>query len=321
LTAPLAKTLEVAPRTYFAGFIEPGQATTMARLTLLEPYQPGKVPVVFIHGLYSDPQSWADLINDLRAARGFLDRFQLWVFRYPTGQGFLQSAAALRTELREAVCQLEPQGGDPALHNVVLIGHSMGGLIAKLQVTCSEDLAWSRLANRPLDEIVTTERTRALLAETCFFDPSPDVSRVIFIASPHGGSLPSSAMVGKSASLLIDPSPEQIAMHEQLIRDNPGTFNPLVERRFPTSIDMLTSQSPLLDAMRAMRVRPGVDLHNIIGNSHWISLDGPSDGVVSVASASHPSCQSTLAVDASHTQVHRQPETTKEILRILESAP
>jgi hypothetical protein len=177
------------------------------------------------------------------------------------------------------------------------------------------------LANRPLEEIVTTERTRALLAETCFFDPSPDVTRVIFIASPHGGSLPSSALVGKSASLLVEPSPEQAAMHEQLIRDNPDTFNPLVERRFPTSIDMLTSNSPLLDAMRAMRVRPGVELHNIIGNSHWISLQGPSDGVVSVASALHPGCQSTLAVDASHTQVHREVETTAEILRILEFAP
>lgn len=320
-TAPVAKTLEVAPRTYFAGFIEPGQAaTTTARLSFLEPYQPGKVPIVLIHGLYSDPQSWADLINDLRVAPGFLDRFQLWVFRYPTGQGFLQSAAALRTELREAVGQLESRGGDPALHNIVLIGHSMGGLVAKLQVTHSEDVLWSRLANRPLEQIVTTERTRAVLAETCYFDPSPDVTRVVFIASPHGGALPSSALVGQGASLLVEPAPEQAAMHEQLIRDNPDTFNPLVERRMPTSIDMLTRESPLLDAMRIIRVRPGVQLHNIIGDSHWISLDGPSDGVVSVASATHPS-QSTLHVDASHTQVHRAMETTAEILRILESAP
>jgi hypothetical protein len=69
--------------------------------------------------------------------------------------------------------------------------------------------------------------------------------------------------------------------------------------------------------MREMRLRPGVKLHNIIGLSHPLSLDGPSDGVVSVASATHPGCDSVLAVDASHTRVHRAGETSAEILRIL----
>src|SRR6185369_12819958 len=108
LTAPLAKTLEVAPRPYLAGFIEPGGAVAAARLSFLEPYQPRKVPLVLIHGLFSDPQGWADLINDLRAAPGFADRFQIWVFRYPTGQGFLQSAAVLRKELQAVVATLDP---------------------------------------------------------------------------------------------------------------------------------------------------------------------------------------------------------------------
>ena len=317
LSASLAMTVKEAPRTYLAGFIEPGRAATTARLGFLEPYQPLKTPVVLIHGLFSDPQSWADLVNDLRAAPEFAQRHQLWVFRYPTGQGFLQSAAALRRELRAALAELDPARGDSALQNAVLIGHSMGGLVAKLQVTYSDEHVWSRLANRPLDQIATTDQTRALLAEICYFGPSPDVARVIFMASPHCGSLPSGACFGQGASLLVEPSPEQAELHEQLMRDNPGTFNPLVERRFPTSIDMLTSSSPLLDAMRQMRLRPGVKLHNIIGVSHPISLDGPSDGVVSVASASHPDCLSVLAIPAPHAKVHRSLGASAEVLRIL----
>ena len=90
----------------------------------------------------------------------------------------------------------------------------------------------------------------------------------------------------------MEPSPEQTALHEQLIRDNPDTFNPLVERRFPTSVDMLSPNSPLLDAMRHMRLAGNVALHNLVGVSHPISLDGPSDGVVSVRSAEHPDCES-----------------------------
>jgi pimeloyl-ACP methyl ester carboxylesterase len=273
---------------------------------------------VLIHGLFSDPQSWADLVNDLRAAPGFAARFQLWVFRYPTGQGFLQSAAVLRNELRTAVEELDPDVNDPALQQIVLVGHSMGGLVAKLQVTHSEELIWSRLANRPLEEIVTTEATRALLAETCYFDPAPHVARVIFVASPHQGSLCSSALIGRGAALLVEPSPNQTAMHEQLVRDNPHVFNPEFEQRFPTSIDMLVPQSPLLEAMQHMRMRNGVKLHNIIGVSHPVSLDGPSDGVVSVRSASHPGCESVLAVGAPHARVHRTLKTSAEILRILE---
>jgi len=317
LSAALAKTLEEAPRSYLAGFIEPGGMATTARLSFLEPYQQGKTPVVLIHGLFSDPQSWADMVNDLRAAPGFVDRYQLWVFRYPSGQGFLQSAAALRTELNAATTALDPQPSDAALRRMVLVGHSMGGLIAKLQVTYSEELVWTRLANRPLEEIMTSEPTRALLSEICYFDPSPHVARVVFIASPHAGSLRSSGLVGQGASLLVEPSPTQLAMHEQLIHDNPQTFNPVVERRFPTSIDMLTPRSPLLEAMQHMRLRVGLALHNIIGVSHPVSLDGPSDGVVSVHSASHPGCQSVLAVNAPHAKVHRHLKTSHEVLRIL----
>ncbi|WP_202921734.1 esterase/lipase family protein [Anatilimnocola aggregata] len=317
LTAPLAQMLDSVPRTYFAGFIEPSGAITRARLDFVEPYQPGKIPVVLIHGLYSDPQSWADMINDLRAAPGFLEHYQLWAYRYPTGQGFLQSAKVLRNELRAAVAALDPHQRDPALRRMVLVGHSMGGLIAKLQITHSEDLIWNNLANRPLETIETTEQTRGFLAETCYFDPSPNIERVIFIAAPHSGALTSSEMIGRGAALLVEPSPLQVEMHDQLIRDNPQTFNPLIERRMPTSIDMLSSRSPLLEVMRRMRLKEGVKLHNIIGCSHPLSLDGPSDGVVSVRSATHPCCQSVLAVNAQHAHVHRSQKASYEVLRIL----
>src|SRR5204863_7879130 len=64
---------------------------TAAKLVFLDPYQPGKVPVVLIHGLFSSPEDWADAIGHLRAAPGFANRFQIWPFGYPTGQGSLQS--------------------------------------------------------------------------------------------------------------------------------------------------------------------------------------------------------------------------------------
>jgi pimeloyl-ACP methyl ester carboxylesterase len=300
-----------------AGWSPAETSSDAAKLEFLEAYQPGKAPVVLIHGLYSEPRSWNKTVRCLRSNAAFVERYQIWTFGYPTGQGFLQSAAALRRELRAAVDRLDPGRQDAALRRMVLVGHSMGGLIAKLQVTHSEELVWTRLANRPLEEIVTTPATQAFLAQTCYFDPSPDVDRVIFIASPHAGALHSSSCVGSGLALLIKPTPEQAAMHAQLMRDNPHTFNPQIEARFPTSLDMLRQDSPLLSAMQEMCLRRGVKLHNIIGASHPISLDGPSDGVVSVHSASHPGCQSVYSVGVFHTRVHQAPETSAELLRIL----
>jgi pimeloyl-ACP methyl ester carboxylesterase len=317
LSAPLAATLEIAPRTYLAGFIDPGSAGTQPRLNMLEPYQRGKIPLVLIHGLFSDPESWADMINDLRATPGFAERYQIWTFRYPTGRGFLASATALRHQLHTLVATLDCEQQDPALRNIVLVGHSMGGLIAKLQVTYSDEFIWNELANRPLQSIVTTEQTRRYLALNSYFAPSPNIARVIFIATPFAGSNRSSGLVGRSASLLVEASPEQEAMHDQLVRDNPDAFNPQFERRLPTSIDMLEPDSPLLDAMHNMRFNPCVALNNIIGDCMPCSLDGPSDGIVSVRSATHPCCQSVVMFKAFHPKVHRDLRASEEVLRIL----
>src|SRR5262245_30953880 len=67
---------------------QPAGATT-AKLRYLDQYQRGKIPIVLIHGLFSSPEDWNDLIGHLRSFPAFVDRFQMWTFGYPTGQGFL----------------------------------------------------------------------------------------------------------------------------------------------------------------------------------------------------------------------------------------
>jgi hypothetical protein len=314
ITAPLATVVQEAPRTYFAGFIQPGSVRDQARLIFLEPYQPGKVPVVLIHGLFSDPQSWADMINDLRASPSFCERFQIWTFRYPTGQGFLQSAAKLRMELQAAYTMCDPVGSDPALQKTVLVGHSMGGLIGKMQVTESEDKLWRRIANRPLEEIQADETIRQRLQSACFFHPQPYVSRLIFIATPHCGANSASGVVGRVSSVLVETPPEDAQQHQQLISQNPGVFADVVQTRLPTSVDLLRPNSPALEAIREMCINPSVTLHNIIGVHDPI---GPSDGVVPVASAWHPNCQTERSIASPHGRVHRAAQASCEVLEIL----
>jgi pimeloyl-ACP methyl ester carboxylesterase len=167
-----------------AGFALPSTVIDKADIRMLEPYQPGKIPVLLVHGLIDDPFMYNDMIVTLNRTPGFLDRYQIWVYRYPTGITFLRSAALLRADLRDALATLDPQGRDPALRNMVLVGYSMGGLLCKLQVTSSGDRLWAVAANRPLDSLATSEKTRGFLHEQFYFEPLPMIRRVIFINEP-----------------------------------------------------------------------------------------------------------------------------------------
>lgn len=318
-SAALAVALKSIPATYLAGFLQPGQLESETTLRFLESYQPGKIPVVLIHGLYSDPGScWADLINDLRSCPSFVERYQLWFFRYPTGAVFLQSAATLRQELQAAADQLGSGASDDSLQQMVLIGHSMGGLVAKLQITSSEDKIWRRVSNRPFDEIQTTASTRAFLAQGVFFEPASHVRRVVFIATPHQGSSEANALIGRLASSLVQRPEEVEARQRQLARDNPGAFTSFVARGLPTTVDLLETSSPLLEAMREMQIPCYVRLHDIIGVACPLGLSGPSDGIVSASSAEHPGYTSRLYLPKKHTSIHRSTEAATEVMRILD---
>lgn len=321
ITAPIAFRLSEAGSANLAlsGFLQVGGAEE-SRLYMIEPYQPGKIPVVFVHGLLSDSLTWANMANELRAQPWVLDNFQLWAFQYPTGQSFLRSAAELRAQLAQARRLLDPQQADPALSQIVLVGHSMGGLVCKLQITGSGEHLWRAVANRPLDQIVTTPRTRSELRESFFFQASPLVSRTIFIATPHRGSATASRGVGRVGSALVKSPPDVQAAHQQLICDNPDVFSAEVRRRVPTSVDLLEPQSELLQAIGRLPVRPGVVLHSIIGDHRYMIGEGRGDGVVPVSSARISGVASELLVDAKHVRVQQDPESVAEVLRILRYA-
>ena len=99
ITAPFALETSQADRIKLRDLLLPGSSTNPGELYFVEPYRPGKIPVVFIHGLLSEPSTWADPVNDLRAVPQVTERFQFWGFRYPTATSLLDSAAVLREQL------------------------------------------------------------------------------------------------------------------------------------------------------------------------------------------------------------------------------
>lgn len=317
ISAPLEEILNSNPSNPLSGFVLPGAETQDDGLKWLEPYQPGKIPVVFIHGLLSDPTTWLEMVNYLRTQNWFNQKYQVWGFSYATGSPFVTSAYRLRHQLLEALSIIEPHFRDPALGQMVLIGHSMGGLVAKLQVAESGNAIWNSISRVPFDSIQASEEVKQQLSQRLFFAPQPHISRVIYIATPHAGSSLAIRGIGRISSALVRPEDENRALHEQLIKDNPDAFFGTFRNRIPTSIDLLDPDDATLQAIYGLPVSGSVEQHNILGTGNRLWTCGQSDGVVTINSAGHPDCITETHIAAPHTEITKDEATFAEVARIL----
>lgn len=317
LSAPLAWFGNGADRDFLTGFLRPGRDDQETKLIMMEPYQRGKIPVVLVHGLLSDSATWVPATNAIQADKRFREKYQIWAFRYPTGQAFLTSAAAFRKALSDAGA-LPHAADDPARMQTVLVGHSMGGLISKLQVVPSGNAFWELAANRPLDEIVASDEDRRRLREIFYFEPRPDVRRVVYIGTPHRGASSAARLSGRVLSGLVTPSGEADARQHRLAADNPGVFKLGLERRIPTSVDLLEPSNPIIQLMADMHHGPAVESHTIIGEFRPMPCKGWGDGVVPVSSARSMAAVSEKLIPVRHVDLHHSCEGLAELHRILD---
>lgn len=303
---------------WLRSFIQPWQTRpSESGLFMLDGYQPGKIPVLFVHGLLSDRLTWANVVNEIRVQDDLTSRYQYWGYQYPTGEPFLQSAARLRREFEELRSLVDPDRTDAALDQVLIVGHSMGGLIGKLQVTRSDDRLWRSIASKPFEELMIDPRGRERLSGMMFFEPSPMVSRVVFIGTPHQGSFWAQRCIGRFASNLVRESPEVRQRHQEVLNANPGVFSAELSRRAPSSIDLLNPSSNLLQAIGSLPISPQVPYHSIIGDGCWIPTIGDSDGVVPVRSALLPGAASITAVNSRHTRMPSDPRVIDRVIEIM----
>ncbi|MEM7315058.1 MAG: alpha/beta fold hydrolase [Planctomycetota bacterium] len=315
LTAPIAYLTANQDHSALTGFLRPAEVESTTGLQMVEPYQPGKIPIILIHGLASDPLTWSVMANELFYNEDIIQRYQVWVYSYPTGKPFPTEAARLRDQLVQLRELIDPTHVDSALDQIVLLGHSMGGLISKLQVTTSGDELAHVVFGKPLSELTLTDEMRDRVTQVFHFQPSRQIKRVVFMGTPHQGSKIASNPIGRLASHIVKEPIELITGYDELIRLN----GPLpIGNRIPTSVDLLRPDDPLLQAIYHLPVAPHVALHTVLGVSHGGHLGiEESDGVVPKSSAQHPNTQSEVHVDANHTRLHHTPEAVKEVVRIL----
>jgi hypothetical protein len=301
--------------------MRPGQDKPIMGLYMMEPYDPNKIPVLMVHGLWSTPITWMEMFNDLRNSPQIREHYQFWFYLYPTGQPFWFSATQLRRDLAEARQILDPGHQNPALDQMVLIGHSMGGLVSRLQTTNSGEDFWHIVSDQPFEQVQAEPEIRQGLQETFFFQPNPSIRRVITIATPHRGSRFSNNVTQWMLSKLITLPHKLVLGKERLFAENRGIFRDTRLLKIETSIDSLSPESPVFPVMLAADRPPWVKYNNIVGlvprEGLFGKLAAGTDGVVAQESAHMDDAESELVVQADHTTVHAHPLAVLEVRRIL----
>ncbi len=287
-----------------------------AGLYQFQPYEPGKIPVVFVHGLLSRPEAWTQALNGLLADPEIRRRYQFWFFLYPTGLPVWQSASLLRNDLDRFERDLSRRDRGGNLRRTILVGHSMGGLISSLIVREGGDHLWSQFFKKRLDDVRLTAESRRLIEEMVYFRARRDVSRVIFIATPHRGSHLAMSPFASFFARLIQ-LPERLASSAR--RALLGAMLSEVEDVLSApanSLRFLQAESPLVTSIQQLPLAADIPYHSIIGDRGRGDTPNSSDGVVPYWSTHLPSAVSEKIVPSGH-GAHEHPDGIREIQRIL----
>ncbi len=286
-----------------------------AGIAALRPYRGGRIPAVFVHGTASSPGRWADMVNDLIADARLRHRYSFWFFRYDSGNPIAYSAWQLRDALVRAVERADPGGSDPCLRDMLVLGHSQGGLLTKLTAIDSGDTFWRGISDKPFEEVKLPDDTRELIGQVAFVKPLPFVRRVIFLATPHRGSyLAGPQIVRRLAQRLVRLPSDVVRVGADLATLGPtGT---LASGRVPTSIDNMSPGHPFIRALAEIPVSPAVTAHSIISVEGDGPLEDASDGVVKYRSAHVGGVESELVVQSPHSGMQAEAQTVEEVRRI-----
>ncbi len=300
------------------GMFESDKLIDKAGMYFLEPYRENKIPVVMVHGLMSSPETWVEMFNDLRGDPELRRKYQFWFYSYPTGLPILYSGSLLRNELNEIRSKFDPDNNNPNFNQMVLIGHSMGGLLSRQVVQDSGDTYWSSIFSEPIETIEVDESTRELLQNIFFFKPLPFVKRVVFIASPHKGSDLADLGVARFFAGFID-LPDLINDTANTIlarKDIDFAFDHEEPRKVYNSIELLSPTSRFTITTNKIPLNPDIPYHSIIGTRRDKDGPGSSDGIVRYESSHLDFAVSEKLVPSTH-DAQKHPLAIDEVKRIL----
>jgi len=275
-------------------------------LYMLQPYDPDRIPLIFVHGLISTPRMWRNVVNELESDPTLRGKFQCWVFGYPTGNPPAYSALRLREELARL------QVVHPGVKNYVLVGHSMGGLISRIQATAVTRESWDVTGKDRAKLFFKSFKVGDLVDRCVVFKADPHVARIIFICTPHRGSEMAVGSLGEFAVKMISLPIDLTAN----VTSSLGTLSYLTgdPHRIPNSVTGLSPTNPMLKVLDNRPIE--APYHTILGDRGKRDSPKSSDGVVNYWSSHLSKAKSEKIVPGPHGSCEI-PETLDEVRRIL----
>ena len=316
ITAPIAYTLSnpllwKIEKTLFRF----GQSAFEPGIYQSHPYKPGQIPVLWVHGTMSSPVWWAEMWNTLMGDQALREGTQNWFYLYDSGKPIVQSVAHLRKSIEDLVSKLDPEGKDPALRQMVVIGHSQGGLLAKGTSVTTGDTLIRAVTGQTLAELKLSLADEKLVRAYTEFTPLPEVKRVIFIATPHRGSFLAGSLARRLARWFIHLPQQAVQTTAEVVRLIPKRGSQVMQQA-ATSLDGMSPDNPGLLALAEIPVSPPIKAHSIIAVKGDAVPPEGDDGVVKYTSAHLEGVESELVVRSGHS-CQDKPKTIEEVRRIL----
>jgi pimeloyl-ACP methyl ester carboxylesterase len=298
------------------GFLRGDRFSEETGLYPLETPSTDKIPVVFVHGLLSEPNTWRFLHAALLADPVIRQKYQFWAFQYPSSTPVQWSSTRLRQSLAQWQQRMDPDGTHTNLHRVVLVGHSMGGLLSRMQIVQGGSSLYGRYFTRSIDELRVEEPQRRMLRDMFFFEPNPRVERVVFICVPHRGSPMATDWTGRAARYLARLPITALEVTADLLTFNRDALT-VRGRIIPgSSIESLRPNSDTVRLLDELPMDPRVRVTSIIGCHEGCGDPSHStDGVVPYWS-SHLDGVPETVIPSDHSG-HNHPVCAEQVSRLL----
>lgn len=296
--------------------LDPPKVDAIRGLYTLTPYQRGKIPVVFVHGLLSPAMKWLQMMNDLMGDAFIRERYQFWYFEYATGNPLLYSAMQLREAIKQARYEFDPASEDPALNEMVVVGNSMGGLLSRLCIQEGGDRLWNAVTELPIEQLELREEQKALLRRVFYFEPLPFVTRTIFMVTPHRGSQLADSALAQPFAKAIRYSQEVASVTGDLFDELRRRDPRLPRRRAGSGIDNLSPNNDILKVIGSTPLARNVIVHSIIADYRGEGRTDGTDLVVPYSSSHLDGVASERIIGGTHDSM-TNPQAIHEVRRIL----
>ncbi|MGO2232230.1 esterase/lipase family protein [Psychrobacter sp.] len=253
----------------------------LPKLFMLEPYDPDKRVVIMLHGLASSPATWVNLTNDILNDDKLRDNYQVWQIFYPTNLPILENRYQIQRLINSTYAQTDPQRNHRASNESVIIGHSMGAIIARMMI--SDDNLVDDLDNINDQGVLSSRETREMRAaiEKSFgenelkarfeLNALPQVDTAVFLSAPFRGTDYADRWFTRALRRIVYLPVGLV----KTVTDNLATMatqgdlaeNPLGALYLQNGASQLSDKSSFIQLTKDIAINDRITYHSIIANN------------------------------------------------------